>query len=237
MDDQSLKDILKLAHKSTSPRSVTDTSSASISSEERYVADINRYAHQFLKNILSTALMTMSHFMRLTVHPFDISYALEFFVKLQNVNQLQEAIVEDTEGSSDESAWNMSDEDDENMLEDDSDSDDKSENEDSDDEREHEDSEDDEERLTMRWQCDDSDEDSENDEESIFITTHLNEVSTPLFDESFEPLDTPVTFSRHLFWSIQDLVQSDYRFCPVWEDGAMEKLAHALYAFLVAKLK
>ena len=221
MDDASLKDILKLAHKTTSPRSITDTETASLSPQERYATDINRYTSHFLRTVLGDALQVMCHFMRLTVHPFDVSYALEQFVKNHYSSRQEETNTNDfenqTEEPSDDSEWEMSDSEDggdenqDDYLSDENQDDDLSDD-------------------------DESDGDDSSDNFFNFDRGDLNCCQTPLFDASFEPLSS-ITISNSLVRDIRFAVQDMFRTDPQWADGAMEKLCNALYAFIVTKLR
>ena len=220
MDDVSVKEILRLAHKLPSPRSVTDTATAPLQDDDN-AAMVNRLAKEFLDTVVRCTFTIMEHNRRMTVHPTFVSQALEYFIKfdvapyrhsymLDNSNEEPEGSQE-SEESSDQSAWSVKDGEDEIMDEDDHHLDPESEVE--------------------------SDNDEDDEMSFAFVRNKLNDKSSPNFDATFEPVGkinlSDEDFLRGNLIDVMHSMNIDIE----WAGGADGKLKSAMYAFLVAQIK
>ena len=224
LGDDAVNEILRLAHKAPSPRSVTDVS------ENSDVVKANQLANDFLNRVLSLTLQIMGHFCYTTVHPTYIAQALEYYVKFDVTRYRRSYMLDDNAGESgeseeseesgepgeseesDNSEWNQQDAEDEIMHEDD-----------------HELESDDE---------SDEDEDEDPGNYCPFKDYDLNNASTPMFDAAFEPICTIKLSDEAFFYHVVRPVLGQNFKCDVeFAGGADGKLKKAMYAFVVAKMK
>ena len=116
INDETVNELLKLAHKLPSPRSAMDTTSI----EQTDGINVNRLAITFVRRILELAIPIMQHYSFSTLHQGHIAHALELFVKLDVEGHSHSYLLDNQ--NSDESAdseWTMDVEDDNDELLDD----------------------------------------------------------------------------------------------------------------------
>lgn len=104
INDETVNELLKLAHKLPSPRSAMDTTSI----EQTDGINVNRLAITFVRRILELAIPIMQHYYFSTLHQGHIAHALELFVNLDVEGHSHSYLLDDQ--NSDESAdseWSM----------------------------------------------------------------------------------------------------------------------------------
>lgn len=104
INDETVNELLKLAHKLISPRSAMDTTSI----EQTDGINVNHLAITFVRRILELAIPIMQHYSFSTLHQGHIAHALELFVKLDIEGHSHSYLLDDE--NSDESAdseWTM----------------------------------------------------------------------------------------------------------------------------------
>jgi len=220
MNSDTIRDILKLAHKfPSSPRSIADTGSPEDHFDdtlncpfEHFLRKdrLNCLAEDFLRKVLEKILIVMQHDGALTIHPMYVSQALEYFAMLdvdvepshEDSCNIDDDGTDDAEDSEDDDPdWTMDDAEEEDMED-----------------YEDEDLDDHEDGYSLR-------------------SSDRNVTSGPSFDALFEPVKK-ITSSRDELWMLaRDILQTTHHTDPVWASGAMVKLERATYAFLVEQLK
>jgi hypothetical protein len=213
MDDVSAKEILRLAHKLPSPRSVTDTATAALHDDDN-AAMVNILAKSFLCTVVRYMLTIMQHSMCMTMHPPFVSQALEYFIKFDVAPYRHSYMLDNneepdgSEESWDQSAWSVKDSEDEIMDEDDQ-------------------------HLNPE-----SDVESDNDEDDeMSVRKKFNDKSTPNFDATFEPVGKINLSDEDFFRGTLIDVMHSMKFDIKWAGGAEGKLKRSMYAFLVAQMK
>jgi len=111
INDETVNELLKLAHKLPSPRSAMDTTSI----EQTDCINVNRLAITFVRRILELAIPIMQHYYFSTLHEGHIAHALELFVKLDVEGHNHSYLLDDHNlDESADSEWSMDNVDDDN---------------------------------------------------------------------------------------------------------------------------
>eukprot|EP00978_Attheya_sp_CCMP212_P001901 scaffold3917_cov53-Attheya_sp.AAC.3 len=218
MDDISAKEILRLAHKLPSPRSVTDTAITAALHDDDNAAVVNMLAKSFLYTVVRYMLTMMQDNQRMTVYPLFVSQALEYFIKFDVAPYRHSYMLDNneepdgSEESSDQSAWSVKDDimdEDDHLDEDDY-------------------------HLNPESEVES---DNDEDDEMFFAFKKFNDKSTPNFDATFEPVGKINLSDEDFFRGTLIDVMNSMEIGIKWAGGAEGKLKRAMYAFLVAQMK
>lgn len=223
-DEELVNEILRLAHKIPSPRSVA-APEAGASQDNDNSAKVKCLAKEFLERVLRLTEIVMGHNHSLTVRPQFVSQALEYYIQF-DVEPYSHSYMldneEDADEFSEESAWSKADAENEIMYDDDDDME-ESEAEDND-----------------RWDSEDETEENDDDIDSNLreeVEREEDPVHTPNFDAIFEPIPK-INFADDKFRHIMRyFFQNSMRFDPEIEGGAEGILKHAMYAFVVTQMR
>jgi hypothetical protein len=230
LDQQITKEILKVAHKLPSPKSVVADTSDDLDSH--YACKVDELAFTFLKRIIQLSVILMQNAgIHFTICQCFAAEALEFFVKSDCIGYRHSYMLdhEDSDSNSDASSmdsdWTENDSTHESMEEED-----------------EEESLDDENRDWSIFSFPSS-EDEDEDEESGFIIDHFLalRVETPTFDALFAPIPRKeINVSNEVF---RPYVQQIIQHLNWWgvddeiPDITLDTFKRAMYAYVVAKLK
>jgi hypothetical protein len=211
IDEATIHEMLKLAHRLPSPRSAMDTTSI----EQTDATNINLLAINFVHRILELAIPTQQHcYYVFALRQDHIAYAIELFIKFDITGYRHSYMFynQSSDESSADSEWDMNDEEDSE--------------EDSDDELVDDDSE-------------ISDDASYNSDGDIILLLDLD-TTTPTFDACFEPIEKRVNLSNDDFerYVASQILQSEMNNNGIdFEDDALTMLKMAMYSYVVAKLR
>ena len=220
LDDQCIHEILRLANKVPSPRSITST----LELPDDNTARANKLACDFAYRIIDMTMQMMGHFGRMTVHPVFVSQALEYFVKFDVTSYRHSYMLDDDVTSSNDKVDESEDSQEDSAFS-------------SDNVKDEVMHDDDDELCEGDGDIDNDEVEDDDDEESIYEDMDLNNKFTPTFDSSFTPVGK-INFPDEAFHlgMIQDIMGS-FKTDLQWVDGADGKLKNAMFAYVVAQMQ
>jgi len=233
LDQQIVKEILKLAHKLPSPKSVSDTPSDDIG--DYNAVKVDELAFAFMKRIvqISVTLMQNAGF-HFTICQCFAAHALESFMTLDCIGHVHSYMLDNdddskSEGSTADSDWV---------------------DEDNDDESEEESMEEDECQEDENDDCDASlsSSSSNDDEDQYFSSTDYTiddflplHMETPKFDSMFVPISKKdISVSNEVFLPYVIRIIHHLKWWGVGDEipeRTIDTFKRAMYAFVIAKLK